>query len=61
MTRARLRERSAVRWLPRRQRRLRIDPPMTAWERAHLMIFSARLGLLIGVFLAVALLAWWFR
>jgi hypothetical protein len=34
---------------------------MTPWQRAHLMIFGARLGLVIGVFLAFAVLAWWFR
>jgi hypothetical protein len=47
-----------VRLVPRR--RLRIVPPMTPEERAHLMFLSARLGLLLGLFLGAALLAWWF-
>jgi hypothetical protein len=33
---------------------------MTPWERAYIMRFSARMGLLLGLFLGAALLAWWF-
>jgi hypothetical protein len=33
---------------------------MTPWERGHVMSLSARIGLLLGMFLGGALLACWF-
>jgi hypothetical protein len=44
----------------RRPRRLRIEPPPTREQWAHLMMFSARIGLVLGAALGMALLGWWF-
>lgn len=41
-----------------RPRRLRIEPPPTPSERANLMMFSARIGLVLGFALGMALLGW---
>ena len=52
---------NTMRWLGRlRRRRLRIEAPMTPRERVWLMVFSARIGIGLGILLGAALLAWWF-